>query len=194
MNTVKTEDAVSEKVQQFPCRSCGADLLFEPQNGSLTSLLRPHGEIAKSTGEVQERPFRTYLRARPEQMGQLANNVLEVQCQHCGAKSLFMPPEVAGRCEFAACRSWPNPSPPIRSWRPEGVLPFSCLTRTLGRVCASGYRHYGVAPNGLNICTTGEAARDLHSVWVYYTSTSTEYVGQPATIIGKPKRTPKRIR
>ena len=65
-------------------------------------------------------------------MGQLATNALEVQCQSCGAKSLFVPPEVAGRCEFCGVQivAQPKSADPIMA--PEGLLPFSVSQKQAG--------------------------------------------------------------
>ena len=40
--------------------------------------------------------------SRPEQLEQLAANVLEVRCQSCGATVTFTPPEVARQCDRIA--------------------------------------------------------------------------------------------
>ena len=180
MNTVKTVDAVSEKVQHFPCPSCGADLLFEPQDGFLTCPYCGYKEeIPKSTAEVQERAFEQYVRARPEQMGQLANNALEVQCQNCGAKSLFMPPEVAGRCEFCGVQivAQPKSADPIMA--PEGVLPFRVSHKDAGDNLRQWLSSLWFAPSGLKQFAQPEKIHGIYiPFWVYYTNTSTEYVGQ----------------
>ena len=180
MNTVKTVDAASEKVQHFPCPSCGADLLFEPQDGFLTCPYCGYKEeIPKSTAEVQERPFEQYVRARPEQMGQLANNALEVQCQNCGAKSLFMPPEVAGRCEFCGVQivAQPKSADPIMA--PEGVLPFRVSHKDAGDNLRQWLSSLWFAPSGLKQFAQPEKIHGIYiPFWVYYTNTSTEYVGQ----------------
>ena len=62
-------EASPEKVHHFPCPSCGADLLYEPQDGFLTCPYCGHKEaIPQSAGEVQERSYEQYLQVRPEQM------------------------------------------------------------------------------------------------------------------------------
>ncbi|HEX3250612.1 MAG TPA: hypothetical protein VHS05_14370, partial [Pyrinomonadaceae bacterium] len=91
----------TNEIKHYPCSSCGADLLFEPKDGLLTCPYCGHKEAIAETGEqVEEQSYEQHLNLRPEQMTALATNALEVQCQSCGAKSIFMPPEVAGRCEF----------------------------------------------------------------------------------------------
>ncbi|HEX3188100.1 MAG TPA: TFIIB-type zinc finger domain-containing protein [Pyrinomonadaceae bacterium] len=178
---MKTVDAASGKpVDQFPCSACGADLLFEPQDGFLTCPYCGHKEaVAQSTAEVQERPFDQYLHIRPEQMGQLAANALEVQCQSCGAKSLFVPPEVAGRCEFCGVQivAQPKSADPIVT--PEGVLPFSITQKQAGSGLREWLSSRWFAPNGLKQFAQPEAIHGIYiPFWTYDTDTTTRYEGQ----------------
>ena len=81
------------EIDHYPCSSCGADLLFEPRDGFLTCPYCGHKEaIPESAARVEEQLFEQHLRIRPEQMAKLANDALEVQCQSCGARSIFTPP------------------------------------------------------------------------------------------------------
>ena len=181
MKEVNTLAAESERlVQYFPCPSCGADLLYEPQDGFLTCPYCGHKEaVAQSTAEVQERPFEQYVRLRPEQMGQLAANALEVQCQNCGAKSLFVPPEVAGRCEFCGVQivAQPQSADPIMA--PEGLLPFSISQKQAGDGLRQWLSSRWFAPNGLKHFAQPEAIHGIYiPFWVYYTNTTTRYIGQ----------------
>ena len=178
---MKTVEAASDRqVHHFPCPSCGADLLYEPQDGFLTCPYCGHKEqVADSTAEVQQRPFEHYVRLRPEQMGQLAANALEVQCQSCGAKSLFVPPEVAGRCEFCGVQivAQPKSADPILA--PEGLLPFSVSQKDAGEGLRQWLMSRWFAPNGLKQFAQPEAIHGIYiPFWVYYTNTTTQYVGQ----------------
>src|SRR5687768_18088540 len=67
------------------------------------STLFPYTTLFRSE-QVEEQSFEQHLQIRPDQVAKLAPNALEVQCQNCGAKSIFTPPEVAGRCEFCGDR------------------------------------------------------------------------------------------
>ena len=173
-------ETAPEKVHYFPCPSCGADLLYEPQDGFLSCLYCGHKEaIPKSAAEVQERSFEHYLRVRPEQMGQLAANALEVQCQSCGAKSLFTPPEVAGRCEFCGVQivAQPKSADPILT--PEGVLPFSIAQKQVTENLRQWLSSRWFAPNDLKHFAQPEAIHGIYiPFWTYDTNTTTYYTGQ----------------
>jgi len=155
-------------------------LLFEPQDGFLTCPYCGHKEaVAQSTAQVQERPFDQYVRLRPEQMGQLAANALEVQCQSCGAKSLFVPPEVAGRCEFCGVQivAQPKSADPIVT--PEGVLPFSISQKQAGTGLREWLSSRWFAPSDLKRFAQPEAIHGIYiPFWMYFTNTRTAYAGQ----------------
>ena len=170
----------TEKVHQFPCPSCGADLLYEPRDGFLTCPYCGHKDaIPQSAAEVVERSFEQYLRVRPEQMGQLASNALEVQCQSCGAKSLFMPPEVAGRCEFCGVQivAQAKSADPIVA--PEGLLPFALAQPDVTAKLRGWLSSRWFAPNGLKQFAEPEAIHGIYiPFWTYDTNTTTYYTGQ----------------
>ena len=173
-------EAPTEKVHHFPCPSCGADLLYEPRDGFLTCPYCGHKEaIPQSAAEVVERSFEQYLRVRPEQMGQLASGALEVQCQSCGAKSLFMPPEVAGRCEFCGVQivAQPKSADPIVA--PEGLLPFALAQPDVAVKLREWLSSRWFAPNGLKHFAEPEAIHGIYiPFWTYDTNTATYYTGQ----------------
>jgi len=167
------------EVRHYPCASCGADLLFEPRDGFLTCPYCGHKEaIPESTELVDEQSFELHLRIRPEQMAPLAVNALEVQCQSCGAKSIFTPPEVAGRCEFCGVQivAQPKSADPILT--PGGLLPF-CITQ---QQASSDLRQWlssrWFAPNDLKRFAEPEAIHGVYlPFWTYDTNTTTDYTG-----------------
>jgi len=169
-----------QKTHTYPCSSCGADLLFEPTDGFLTCPYCGHKEpIAETSDSITERPFAEYLHAQPEQMGKLAENALEVQCQSCGATITFTPPEVAGRCEFCGVQivAQPKEADPIVA--PEAVLPF---THTASQATA-GLRQWlssrWFAPNALKHFAQPDAVHGIYlPFWTYDTRTSSRYSGE----------------
>ncbi|HKR10793.1 MAG TPA: TFIIB-type zinc finger domain-containing protein [Pyrinomonadaceae bacterium] len=169
-----------EKIHHFPCPSCGADLLYEPHDGFLTCQYCGHKEaIPQSAAEVQERSYEQYLHVRPGQMGQLAENALEVQCQSCGARSLFMPPEVAGRCEFCGVQivAQAKSADPIVA--PEGLLPFSIGQKEVTDSLRDWLSSRWFAPNDLKRFAEPEAIHGIYiPFWTYDTNTTTYYSGQ----------------
>ena len=170
----------ANETKHYPCSSCGADLLFEPKDGMLTCPYCGHKEaIPESTEQVEEQPFEQHLQVRPEQMTALATNALEVQCQSCGAKSIFMPPEVAGRCEFCGVQivAQPKSADPILA--PNGVLPFSVTQQDASAGLRQWLSSRWFAPSGLKQFAQAEGINGIYlPFWTYDTCTRSNYTGQ----------------
>src|SRR4026208_935506 len=152
----------AKEIQHYPCASCGADLLFEPRDGFLTCPYCGHKEAIATTGRVEEQSFEQHLLIRPEQMAKLAVNALEVQCQSCGAKSIFMPPQVAGRCEFCGVQivAQPKSSDPIVT--PGGLLSFCITQQQAGTNLRGWLSSRWFAPNDLKRFAQPEAIQGIY--------------------------------
>lgn len=135
--------------------------------------------IPESTEKIEEQSFERQLLIRPEQMGTLATNALEVQCQSCGAKSIFTPPEVAGRCDFCGVQivAQPKSSDPIVA--PSALLPFSITQQKASEALGNWLSSLWFAPSRLKQFAEREAIHGVYiPYWTYDTDTSTEYNGQ----------------
>ena len=135
--------------------------------------------IADSVEQVEEQPFEEHLSIRPENMTALATNALEVKCQTCGATSIFMPPEVAGRCEFCGVQivAQPKSADPILT--PGGLLPFSVTQQQASTELKHWLSTRWFAPSSLKQFAQPEAINGIYlPFWTYDTCTRTEYTGQ----------------
>jgi DNA-directed RNA polymerase subunit RPC12/RpoP len=169
-----------QKTHTYPCSSCGADLLYEPTDGYLTCPYCGHKEqISETSDSVSERPFTEYLQVRPEQMGKMAANALEVKCQSCGATITFTPPEVAGRCEFCGVQivAQPKAADPIVA--PEAVLPFSHTALQANSGLRQWLSSRWFAPNALKHFAQPDAIHGIYlPFWTYDTNTTSRYTGE----------------
>ena len=135
--------------------------------------------IPKSAAPIEEQSFEQHLQIRPEQMAKLAANALEVQCQNCGAKSIFTPPEVAGRCEFCGVQivAQHKSADPILT--PGGLLPFFIKQQQAGAELKKWLSTRWFAPNDLKRFAQAEAIHGVYiPFWTYDTNTVTQYTGQ----------------
>jgi len=157
-----------------------ADLVYEPGDGFLTCPYCGHKEaIPESAARVEEQPYEQHLRIRPEQMAKLASNALEVQCQSCGAKSIFTPPEVAGRCEFCGVQIVAQPTSADPILTPGAVLPFHITQPQASQELRHWLSSRWFAPNGLKQFAQPDAIHGIYiPFWTYDTSTTTHYTGQ----------------
>lgn len=170
----------TNKTHTYPCASCGADLLYEPSDGFLTCPYCGHKEaVAESPEEVKEESFQQHLQVRPDQIAPIASNALEVQCQSCGAKSIFMPPQVAGVCEFCGVQIVAQPKTPDPIISPGGVLPFLITQQRASSDLKTWLSTRWFAPNALKQFARPEAIHGIYiPFWTYDTNTKTNYSGQ----------------
>ncbi len=170
----------AEKVHRYHCPGCGADLVFEPVGGCLTCPYCGRQErIAGEGGGVEERGYEEYLRPRPERMGTLAANALEVKCQSCGAVTTFAPPEVAGECDFCGAKIVAQPTSADPLLAPEGVLPFRVPQDEATASVRKWLSSLWFAPNALKRLAAQEAIGGVYiPFWTYDAHTTSEYEGQ----------------
>ena len=136
-------------------------------------------QFQTSAEQVEERSFERYLQIRPEQLEQLAANALEVQCQSCSAIVTFIPPEVAGRCDFCGVQivAQPKSADPILA--PEGVLPFSITQPQASAGLREWLQSRWFAPNALKHFAQPDAIQGVYlPFWTYDTDTTSDYTGE----------------
>ncbi len=168
-----------DKVHRYPCPSCGAILVFDPQGGQ---LLCPYcgwkEQIPASAEQVQERSFEEYLRPRPGQMERLAQDALEVQCTSCGAIVTFVPPEVARECDFCGAQIVTQPKSADPTVAPEGVLPFRITSQQATAAVKQWIASRWFAPNALKRFASPDAIDGVYlPFWTYDTHTTSYYTG-----------------
>jgi hypothetical protein len=128
---------------------------------------------------VQERSFEQYLQIRPEQLEQLAANALEVRCQSCGATVTFLPPQVAGQCDFCGVQIVAQPKSPDPILAPEGLLPFRITQQQASALLRQWLHSRWFAPNALKHFAHPDAIDGVYiPFWTYDTNTMSYYTGE----------------
>jgi len=169
-----------EKSHRFPCPGCGAILVFEPGTTNLTCPYCGRSEaIPQSIEQVEERSYEEYLNPRTGQMGEMAQNAIEVQCNSCGATVTFTPPEVAGECSFCGAHIVAQPKSADPLVAPEAVLPFKVTSQQ----AADGIKKWTAtrwfAPNALKKMAYHEGVGGVYlPFWTYDANTTSPYQGQ----------------
>ncbi|MCM3905855.1 MAG: TFIIB-type zinc finger domain-containing protein [Pyrinomonadaceae bacterium] len=169
-----------EKIHTYPCPDCGADLLYEPSDGFLSCPHCGHRQaITTSAEQVEERSYEQYLQIHPEQLERLAADALEVQCQSCGATVTFIPPQVAGQCDFCGVQivAQAKSADPILA--PEGVLPFRITQQQASAGLHQWLKSRWFAPNALKHFAQPDSIDGVYlPFWTYDTDTTSYYTGE----------------
>jgi ribosomal protein S27E len=169
-----------EKVHRYLCPGCGADLLFEPVDGSLTCPYCGRKEtIPQSSDEVVERSYEEYLQAPSKKMTTMAAGALEVKCSGCGATVAFTPPEVAGECSFCGNPIVAQPKAADPMVAPEAVLPFQITQKQADDSIKNWISSRWFAPNALKKMAYREAVNGIYlPFWTYDANTLSYYTGE----------------
>jgi hypothetical protein len=109
----------------------------------------------------------------------LAVNALDVQCQSCGAKVAFTPPEVARQCDFCGVQIVAEPKSADPTLAPEGILPFCITQQQANGSLREWLQSRWFAPNALKTFAQTEAIRGVYlPFWTYDTNTTSFYNGE----------------
>lgn len=168
------------KVRRYICPGCGADLLFEPKDGSLTCPYCNRKEvIPQSNTAVVERSYEEYLRAPSNKMTTMAANALEVKCESCYATVTFTPPEVAGECSFCGNPIVAQPQAADPLVAPEAVLPFQITRQQADESIKQWLSSRWFAPNALKKMAYREGVNGIYIPhWTYDSHTLSYYTGE----------------
>jgi len=169
-----------EKIRRFRCPGCGADQQFEPRDGTLTCPYCGRSERIEPEGEgPSERSYEEYLRPREERLGQMAEGALEAACQTCGAVVSFVPPEVAGECDFCGSPIVAQPRSADPLVAPEGVLPFSVTKEDAAGAIRRWLASLWFAPSALKRLASHEGVGGVYiPFWTFDAHTTSRYEGQ----------------
>ena len=164
---------------RFRCGGCSADLAFEPVDGTLTCPYCGRKEqIPKSADEVVEHSYERFLQ-EPRATAPIAEGALEVECDGCGAKIEFIPPEVAARCNFCGREIVAQPKAADPMIAPEGVLPFLITSPNAAELITGWISSRWFAPSGLKRLARQEKIGGIYlPFWTYDSQTTSFYSGE----------------
>ena len=164
--------------RQFPCKECGANLVFTP---GTTHLKCPYcgseNDIpADPTAVVAEQDFRATLAGLADQKDTV--DAMFVKCTACAAESHFPANVVADKCPFCGHPIVATASTK-RLIRPQSLLPFHITKDQASHFFRTWVASRWFAPSTLK----REAARSRITgayipAWTYDSDTISDYTGQ----------------
>lgn len=162
---------------QFPCKSCGANLVFAPGTRSLTCpYCGTPNEIAPPEGMVRENDFVAELRRLEEEAPHAEQ--LSVKCTGCGAESTLGPNQTAGTCPFCG-RAMVAQANSRRLIKPQSLLPFHVSAERAGQLFRTWIESLWFAPGDLKTFAERGGLKGIYTpAWTYDCDTVTHYTGQ----------------
>ncbi len=169
---------VAPSHNSFPCKSCGAKLVFEPGAHALTCrFCGALNEITAGTEAIEELDFASQLRAM--QGSQETEDRIVVHCDACGADLPMKPNVTSQNCDFCG-------TPIVATGRtrklirPRSLLPFHITNRQARDMFQSWLRGRWFAPSDLKRAAAldGSLAGWYLPYWTYDANADTPYNGQ----------------
>jgi DNA-directed RNA polymerase subunit RPC12/RpoP len=122
------EEVQQKKTHKFPCKGCGAELLFNPNAAQLKCEFCGFEEkIPKSQAEIKEYRFEDYM-AAPKATG-LGTEAKSFKCEGCGATTSAEGSAISTECAFCGSKHVFESQELSNAVRPESLLPFSVEKR-----------------------------------------------------------------
>lgn len=169
--------------RQFPCRQCGASLVFAPGTEALTcGYCGAVNEVPREVvgvggdGGVQELDFRAALAKLPKD--EPTQEVLAVKCQQCGAESTLSANVVAEKCPFCGT-GIVAVAGSKKQIKPRCVLPFHVTREQAVGSFRAWISSRWFAPSALKKeADKGRIDGVYLPAWTYDADCATSYVGE----------------
>jgi DNA-directed RNA polymerase subunit RPC12/RpoP len=165
------------KQRQFPCKQCGANLVFAPGTDSLQCpYCGAMNEVPKSPDTIEELDFLTYLNNLPAAEG--IQEEITVKCTCCAAETTLAADTTAGVCPFCGSAIVATGSSK-KAIRVQGLLPFKVKQNEAVELFRGWVAGRWFAPNRLKLDAERSHIRGAYvPAWTYDADTETDYTGE----------------
>lgn len=168
----------------FPCRQCGASLLFAPRVGRLTCPScgtendRPATTAEDVAAAHEELDYLSWLRRQAGNEPRITPQI--VNCPQCGAQTHFGDDVVASACAFCATPLVATEALAARLIRPRAVVPFALEPKVAQAVFRKWLAGRWFAPNALKKSVQSvQGVRGVYlPCWTFDANTVSAYDGQ----------------
>lgn len=165
--------------QKFPCRSCGAFLVFAPGSSHLKCpYCGTENEIEESAEVIEEINYESFIAS-----GVLAaekRQVAIVKCTSCGAESTLRPNVTSDECPFCGTALVVSTGSLCTVLQPKSLLPFQVEQKKGFDLFKNWLNNLWFAPNDLKrFAENHEKLNGLYiPYWTYDCQTNSRYAGE----------------
>ncbi|MCB2128466.1 MAG: primosomal protein N' (replication factor Y) - superfamily II helicase [Rhodobacteraceae bacterium] len=181
-----------EESHHFPCRQCGADLRFAPEQGRLVCDHCGFGEDVNGTprkiAPPSENPFRPGLDAALSDEAE-AEDLRFSKCPNCGAEVTLDAAVHAADCPFCATPVVADTGA-RRQIKPGGIVPFLLPEHEARKAMADWLGRLWFAPGGLvDYARKGRMLQGIYMpYWTFDADTRSSYEGRRGTVYYETER------
>ena len=167
-----------ENINRFLCENCGANMIFNPQNGLLTCPYCQHTQEIEAAGAVEEKDYERFLQSGAQNLQPMAVDAMQVGWDRCGAIVNFTPPETARTCDFCGAKIVAQPKSADPLIAPEGVLPFRITDKQASDELKNWINTRWFAPSKLKDFARPDKLSSIYiPYWTYDAFTQSDYTG-----------------
>jgi len=170
--------SILSKSNQFPCKNCGGNLVFQPGTDHLVCpYCGTDNPIPTAGVPVLELDFQQHLNQL--ERTEATHEVLTVRCTNCGAESDFSHDVTADRCPFCGAGIVAQAST-HRQIKPASLLPFVVTRVQSEELFKRWLASLWFAPNDLKRLAERESGiKGVYvPAWTYDSRTRSDYTGQ----------------
>ncbi len=163
--------------RQFPCRQCGANLVFEPGQTCLKCpYCQTENEIAVAAAPVEELDF--YAALSDRSAAGATQEIITVKCTNCGAESTLSPDVTSDRCPFCGAAIVAEGSS-TKQIRPRSLLPFYVKREQAMSSFRGWIKSLWFAPSELIRYAEAGGLKGVYlPYWTYDSQTDSQYSGE----------------
>jgi len=163
--------------RQFPCKQCGANLVFEPGQTCLKCpYCQAENEIPIAAAPIEELDF--YAALADQSSAAATQEIITVKCTNCGAESTLLPDVTSDRCPFcgAAIVTQGTSSKKIK---PRSLLPFYVKREQAMTSFRNWIKSLWFAPSELIKYAEAGGLKGVYlPYWTYDSEADSQYSGE----------------
>ncbi|MFQ3576425.1 MAG: hypothetical protein SNJ77_08320 [Cytophagales bacterium] len=165
------------KDTSFPCKSCGAFLVFKPGTSGMTcEYCGCENEIPKSDELIEEIDYDGFINQLIDVQPQMELRTLK--CNSCGAETTLQANVVAHECSFCGNPMVANTAETHSILKPKSLLPFKIPQKEGLDMFHKWVAGLWFAPNKLQKMDKLNKLDGVYTpYWTYDASTTTQYSG-----------------
>ena len=166
-----------DKQRQFPCKECGANLVFTPGTNALTCpYCGTINEIERADEAVEELDFNRHFDQLASQ--QETEERLTIRCDTCGAETSLAENRTADRCPFCGAGIVAQATS-RKLIKPRSLLSFRITHEQAGATFKQWIESRWFAPSELKQRAHREQINGVYiPCWTYDAQTTSPYTGE----------------
>ena len=182
---ITTPSVITPKERKFPCKSCGADLVFAPKQGELQCPQCGHTEkIPQTEQEIREYSFNDYLaKPRGKGYGREEGQGRDLRCGGCGAVAHLDASVRATTCPFCGAPMIADDKAVKDGGEdvitPEALVPFAITVEQARESFRKWISSLWFAPSALKQESQMKQMQGVYRpFWTYDTNTISHWTGE----------------